>query len=136
MNSLTDANQIQEGKSIEVPWPTSTVDPNAAPTTTPTGVQSSSVVDGTAVADFGVVRDASGLRVRATETLQPGVTWHIVSGEENIITIAVEYGATLRIFELNPEIAFSQCDFGIGSVGRVVQCFSIRGKKYVFQRQL
>ncbi len=46
------------------------------------------------------------------------MTWHTVSGEENILTIAVEYGATLRILsELNPEIAFSQCDFGIGSGG-------------------
>jgi hypothetical protein len=118
MNNLTDANQIQEGKSIEVPWPTATVDPNAVPTTTPTRAQSSSLDGGTLIADSGVTRDASGLRVRATETLQAGVTWHTVSGEENIISIAVEYGATLRILsELNPEIAFSQCDFGIGSGG-------------------
>jgi len=118
MNNLTDANQIQVGKSIEIPWPTPTVDPNAVPTATPTGAQGSSLVGGTLVADSGVTRDASGLRVRATETLQPGVTWHTVSGEENIITIAVQYGATLRILsELNPEIAFSQCDFGLGSGG-------------------
>jgi len=121
MNSLTDPNQIQVGKSIEVPWPTATVDPNAVPTTAPTNAQSSSVDGGTVVAnasDPNVTRDASGVRVRPTVTLQPGVTWHTVSGDENIITIAVEYGATLRILsELNPEIAFSQCDFGIGSGG-------------------
>jgi len=121
MNNLTDANQIQVGKSIEVPWPTATVDPNAVPTTTPTRAQSSGLGDGTLVADVAgsdVTRDASGLRVRATETLQAGVTWHTVSGEENIISIAVEYGATLRILsELNPEIPFSQCDFGLGSGG-------------------
>lgn len=118
MNNLTDANQIQEGKSIQVPWPTATVDPNAVPTATPTGAQSSDSGDGTLVADAGITRDASGVRIRPTETLQAGVTWHTVSGEENIISIAVEYGATLRILsELNPEVAFSQCDFGIGSGG-------------------
>ncbi len=118
LNNLTDANQIQEGKSIEVPWPTATVDPNALPTATATGAESSSLQDGTLIASGDITRDAAGIRVRATVTLQAGVTWHTVSGEENIITIAVEYGATLRILsELNPEIAFSQCDFGIGSGG-------------------
>ncbi|MBI1277071.1 MAG: LysM peptidoglycan-binding domain-containing protein [Anaerolineaceae bacterium] len=121
MNSLTDANQIQVGKSIEVPWPTATVDPNAVPTEVPTNAQSSNSNGGTVLVDSlggDVTRDASGLRIRPTVTLQPGVTWHTVTGDENIITIAVEYGATLRILsELNPEIAFSQCDFGIGSGG-------------------
>ena len=118
LNNLTDPNQIQEGKSIEVPWPTATVDPNAVPTATATGAESSSLEDGTLIASGDITRDAAGVRVRATVTLQAGVTWHTVSGEENIITIAVEYGATLRILsELNPEIAFSQCDFGIGSGG-------------------
>ncbi len=118
MNSLTDANQIQIGKSIEVPWPTATVDPNALPTETAANVEGSSLDGGTLVAGVDITRDSSGLRVRATETLQAGVTWHTVSGEENIIMIAVEYGATLRILsELNPEIAFSQCDFGQGSGG-------------------
>ncbi len=114
LNNLTDANQIQVGKSIEVPWPTATVDPNAIPT----AAQSSGIDGNTVVVDANITRDASGVRIRPTETLQAGVTWHTVSGEENIISIAVEYGATLRILsELNPEIAFSQCDFGIGSGG-------------------
>ncbi len=118
MNNLTDANQIQEGKSIQVPWPTATVDPNAVPTATAPGAQASDNGDGTLIADAGITRDASGVRIRPTETLQAGVTWHTVSGDENIISIAVEYGATLRILsELNPEVAFSQCDFGIGSGG-------------------
>ncbi len=118
MNKLTDANQIQAGKSIEVPWPTATTDPNAAPTETPTPGQGVMLDGGTLVANADVNRDASGLRVRPTETMQAGISWHTVSGQENILSIAVQYGATLRILsELNPEVAFSQCDFGIGSGG-------------------
>ena len=54
----------------------------------------------------------------ATWTLQAGVTWHRVVAGETIISIAVEYGANVRILsELNPEITFSQCDFGLDSGG-------------------
>lgn len=118
MNNLTDPNQIQVGKSIEVPWPTATTDPNAIPTATPTPGEGVMAEVGVSVADGGTASDSSGSRIRPTPTLQPGVAWHTVSGNENILSIAVEYGATLRILsELNPEIAFSQCDFGIGSGG-------------------
>lgn len=118
MNNLTNANEIQAGKSIEVPWPTATTDPNAVPTATPTPGEGVLLDGGTLVADAGTTRDPAGLRVRATATMQAGVSWHTVSGQENILSIAVQYGATLRILsELNPEIAFSQCDFGIGSGG-------------------
>ncbi|MCA0452986.1 MAG: hypothetical protein LCI00_03305 [Chloroflexi bacterium] len=118
MNNLTNANEIQAGKSIEVPWPTATTDPNAVPTETPTPGEGVMLNGGTLVANADITRDPNGIRVFPTATLQAGVAWHTVSGEENILTIAVQYGATLRILsELNPEIAFSQCDFGIGSGG-------------------
>ncbi len=117
MNNLTDPNQIQVGKSVQVPWPTATIDPNAVPTASPISGASSDVGGGTLVADSSV-RDSAGVRVRPTETLQADVIWHTVTGQENITNIAIDYGATLRILsELNPEIAFSQCDFGIGSGG-------------------
>jgi hypothetical protein len=67
-----------------------------------------------------------GVRLVPTATLQPGVAWHTVIKDENIIMIAVEYGATLRVLsELNPEITFSQCDFGLGTGGEncVVQLY-------------
>jgi hypothetical protein len=49
----------------------------------------------------------------ATATLQAGVTWHQVIKDETIISIAITYGADIKILsELNPEVAFSQCDFG------------------------
>jgi hypothetical protein len=67
-----------------------------------------------------------GVRLVPTETLQPGVAWHTVRKDENIIIIAVAYGATLRILsELNPQVTFSQCDFGLGTGGEncVVQLF-------------
>ncbi|MEO8613424.1 MAG: LysM peptidoglycan-binding domain-containing protein, partial [Chloroflexota bacterium] len=125
LNKLKDASHIQEGQTIEVPWPTPTLDPNALPTETPTPAEGSALTDGSiSVADSGA--SIMGVRLIPTETLQPGVTWHTVVKDENIIIIAVEYGATLRILsELNPEITFSQCDFGLGTGGSncVVQLF-------------
>jgi hypothetical protein len=117
LNELEDASRIQEGQTIEVPWPTATLDPNAIPTETPTPSESGALIDSLAVAD---TEGASimGVRLVPTETLQPGVAWHTVVKDENIIIIAVQYGATLRILsELNPEVTFSQCDFGLGTGG-------------------
>jgi LysM domain len=120
LNNLSDPNALQVGQSIEIPWPTATFDPNFVPTENLiTRVADSS--DGSSelnAVSADVVRDSFGLRVPATPTLQPGITWHTVMKDENIIIIAVRYGASLRILsELNPEITFSQCDFGQGTGG-------------------
>jgi len=122
LNGLEDASRIQEGQTIEVPWPTPTTDPNVAPTVT---FENSLDTNAEQVAQIDT-ESIMGVRLVPTETLQPGVSWHTIQKDENIIIIAVEYGATLRILsELNPEVTFSQCDFGLGTGGEncVVQLF-------------
>jgi hypothetical protein len=110
INNLSNANQIQAGQTIQVPWPTLT--PRAD---TSTNKQENTTITNTLPAN---VNNSSAPQMTATETLQPGVSWHKVQKDENIIIIALEYGANLRILsELNPEITFSQCDFGLGSGG-------------------
>jgi LysM domain-containing protein len=117
MNKITDANRIKIGQQIEVPWPTPTVDPNAAAEPTST-LDTGSLANSVAIADTGVPVDVAGVRIAPTETLPAGVIWHRVQKDENAISIAIAYGATLRILsELNPEVQFSQCDFGLGSGG-------------------
>lgn len=125
LNGLSDPGQLQAGQVIQVPWPTPTVDPNAIPTETIEGETGASG-DSVAVALESTARPEGGIRPFPTETLQPGVTWHQVQKDENIIQIAVNYGATLRILsELNPEVTFSQCDFGLGTGGQncIVQLY-------------
>ncbi|MEZ4667046.1 MAG: LysM domain-containing protein [Anaerolineae bacterium] len=119
LNNLSDANSLQVGQNIEIPWPTPTFDPNMISTEAATVTANQSETEnGIALASTDPLRDSAGLRVPSTPTLQPGITWHRVMKNENIISIAVEYGATLRILsELNPEVTFSQCDFGQGSGG-------------------
>lgn len=108
MNNLSAPEVIQVGQTIAIPWPTATVDPNSAPA-------ESDEEDGevSAAAAFVSVSDGQIIYNPPTATLQPGVTWHRVARGENIIVIAVEYGANVKILsELNPEVSFSQCDFG------------------------
>ncbi|MBA3868713.1 MAG: hypothetical protein H0X30_06140 [Anaerolineae bacterium] len=67
---------------------------------------------------FKLVKSSSADQTQPTATLPSGITLHTVTGDENIVSIAFEYGTTIRILsELNPEIVFSQCDFGVGSGG-------------------
>jgi LysM repeat protein len=114
LNNLADAGKIQIGQEILVPWPTATTNPNETPAASNNTGAASSVV----ALNSGDVNTPAGPTVPPTETLQPGVIWHKVQPNENIISIAVEYGANLKILsELNPEITFSQCDFGLGTGG-------------------
>jgi hypothetical protein len=110
-NNLADANSIQVGQSIQIPWPTPTIDPNAVPTITATALANAD--SSVQVASSGVVILDNGTRIFPTETLPPGITWHTVSPDENILVIAVGYNTSLRLLsDLNPQIQFSQCDFG------------------------
>ena len=48
-----------------------------------------------------------------TATNPPGIGTHRVQTGENIITIGLQYDTSIEVLEqLNPEITFSQCDFG------------------------
>ncbi len=116
LNNLGDANQLQIGQTVLVPWPTPTIDPNQPPTSTPES-QSGGSMDSGGIA-VAVVDPISGLRIPPTPTLIPGITLHQVRPDENILVIAVQYRTTLRVLsELNPEIQFAQCDFGLDSGG-------------------
>jgi hypothetical protein len=115
LNELEDPSRIQIGQKIEVPWPTSTPDPNAIATAEVTS--ETSALDA-AVAISGEPTRSSALAPRPTETMIPGVIWHEVQPDENILSIAYFYKANLKILsELNPEVTFSQCDFGNGAGG-------------------
>lgn len=127
MNNLSGANMIQVGQDIVVPWPT------------PTGGVATQEVASTMAADASgdisagvqvaalpssTQLDVSGLELAIagtippptsapTATLLPGVEWHIVQPNEDIAGIAFEYHTDVQaLSQLNPEITFSQCDYG------------------------
>jgi hypothetical protein len=117
LNNLPDSSRIQAGQTILVPWPTPTFDPNQTPTETAVG-QAEGGQSNVALAAVNVADGTTVPSLTPTETLQPGVTWHRVQPKENILIVARTYGADLKVLsELNPEITFSQCDFGSGSGG-------------------
>lgn len=116
LNELEDPSRIQIGQEIVVPWPTATTDPNA--TAAPESTESASAQGEAETASDGQPIRAGGIVPTPTETLLPGVIWHEVQPDENILNIAYQYAANLKVLsELNPEVTFSQCDFGSGSGG-------------------
>lgn len=111
LNGIADETRIQIGQQIVVPWPTSTVDPNALPTETP---ETSANAEGDPLSDEIALISFDPFAPTATATLLPGVQWHTVRSNENMITIASLYGANAKVLsDLNPEIDFAQCDFGV-----------------------
>ncbi|MBZ0301962.1 MAG: LysM peptidoglycan-binding domain-containing protein [Anaerolineae bacterium] len=114
INHLDAPDVIQVGQTIEIPWPTATPNPDEEATATPQEATGSNPLVALVPEDGNTVVVFS----QPTPTLQPGVAWHQVAQGENIISIAFNYGADLKILsELNPEVTFSQCDFGKFSGG-------------------
>ncbi len=112
LNGIADETRIQIGQQIVVPWPTATPDPNAVPTNTP---ESSANASGeSAVSDEIALLAFDPFAPTATSTLLPGVMWHTVQPNTNMIIIAEQYGANAKVLsDLNPEIDFARCDFGL-----------------------
>ncbi len=119
MNELDSPESLQIGQELNIPWPTATVDPNSVPTQAPDGEDDNAVARLNSETTMEPAERALlTSRVIGTATLQPGVGWHTVASNENILTIAFNYGANIEILsQLNPEITFSQCDFGSASGG-------------------
>ncbi len=126
MNNLSAPEMIQSGQILEIPWPTPTSDPNSEATETPEGQAGAPapVIVGAPLSDANTLARLAA--APPTATLQPGVMWHRVSAGENIISVAFSYGANVKIMsELNPQVMFSQCDFGLptGGPNCVVQIY-------------
>lgn len=109
-NDLASAELLQAGQLLVIPWPTAT---GAAIVPDPlTGRQEN------AGNPEPAARPVAGDSGRAEPTLQPGVMWHRVRSGETVVGIAFRFGTDLKVLsELNPEVTFSQCDFGQASGG-------------------
>ncbi|MBC7814648.1 MAG: LysM peptidoglycan-binding domain-containing protein [Burkholderiales bacterium] len=128
INGLEDAALIQSGQTLIIPWPTPTLDPSiaTAESTAEAGDSASLSVAGNFIPGLPGENEEFVMPSLPTPTLPPGVAWHQVQPDENIISIAFQYGADIEILsQLNPEITFSQCNFGLPTGGEncIVQVY-------------
>lgn len=115
LNNITNPAMLQLGQQIIIPYPTPTLDPNAAPPAQSQSQSESNSAVAMSVNNSLLEVDTSidAFAPTATPTLPPGVMWHRVAAGENIIMIAVSYNADAKtLSELNPEIDFARCEFG------------------------
>lgn len=114
LNGLADASQLRLGQVIQVPRPTATPDPNAAPTEPSDDAQSSSS-SGSSFSSVLFADGAEGLPTftpSPSPTLPPGIMFHRVQRGEDVSTLYYTFGASVEILaQLNPEMTFSQCEF-------------------------
>jgi LysM repeat protein len=101
LNNMKDATQLQVGQVLEIPWPTPTGGPPA---------QSGNASGTPGAANAGATS--------VGPTLPPGVMWYTVKKGDTAVSIAYKYHTTMKILrDLNPEIQFLQCDFGLPGGG-------------------
>ena len=101
LNGISDETLLRVGMELIVPRPTSEAD---------------------AAIDTGALDDRSSQLERLafdpfaptlTPTLLPGLMWHRVEPDQDMIYIAVSYETNVKVLaDLNPEIDFPLCDFG------------------------
>ncbi len=114
-NNLASAELLQAGQELVIPWPTEIAAANVPESLPGRQDNAANAGDENSVS---VARPISGGSGRPDPTLQPGVMWHQVRGGETIVGIAFRFGTDLKVLsELNPEVTFSQCDFGQASGG-------------------
>lgn len=135
MNNIAAPELIQQGQEIIVPLPTPTPDPNAAAGSAGTdsvGVEvavANTVEGGTETENTGPTLTPT-LLIAPTETLLPGVGYHLVQPNESMVSIAFQYHTNAEtLSQLNPEIAFSQCDFGLDTGGERCTVLIVAGQQ-------
>jgi LysM repeat protein len=126
LNDLADANQVRIGQELIIPWPTSSPDPAQSslnPNANGQRVASNDAADDNAADDnagddaltsFTLDESLDPFAPTATPTLPPGIMWHRIGAGENMIAVALRYNTDAKVLsEINPEIRFSQCEFGV-----------------------
>lgn len=116
LNNIADEALIRVGQEIVVPLPRPSPDPAA-----PAAATAESEID-SASADSRSIELAllafDPLAPTETPTLLPGLMWHTVQPNENMIVIAVQYKTNAKaLSDLNPEIDFQLCEFGLAYGG-------------------
>lgn len=120
LNNLRAPELIQQGQTIIVPLPTPTRDPNAVAQVV--GLIAPLSAD-SAASQLPAQAEAASFATQTpivipTETLLPGVGYHVVSANESMVSIAYMYRTNAEtLSQLNPEIPFSQCDYSLDSGG-------------------
>lgn len=120
MNNLSAPEALVAGQLLMIPLPTPTSDPNAAAT-----LSGANANDTAADSSSGGVESVLAAELAAqqpimppTETLLPGVAWHVIQPDQSMIEIAYLYQTSAEVLSyLNPEITFSQCDYSLDSGG-------------------
>ena len=119
LNGIVDETSIQVGQEIVVPLTSPTPDPAATPPPTAEGdVDSASAADDSRSTGLALLAAVDPFAPTSTPTLLPGLMWHAVQPDENMIVIAVQYETNAKsLSDLNPEIEFYLCDFGLAYGG-------------------
>ncbi len=127
LNDLSAPEAIQVGQTLLIPRPTPTADPagvQAAPTTE----SADSAVAALFVAEANATPPTATLF--PTATLLPGIQWHIVVAQESMVSIMYQYNTSAEVLsQINPEIAFSQCDFQFDTGGPSCMVFLQPGQQ-------
>ncbi len=148
INDMKSPEELQLGQTLEIPWPTPTPGP---PTDVPDDATPGDSAAITGAVDVTVAESGEAAPPEATRearvnefgtpdalayyqdlepTLRPGLAWHTVLAGETIMGIAYLYDTSVEtLSQINPEIPFRQCDYGLQYGGPNCSVLLIEGQR-------
>lgn len=130
MNNLASAESLQAGQTLLIPRPTvEGASPEQESTTEgESGSENTSLSQSVAAAEPELTLTPT---LYPSATLLPGLMWHVVEPNDSMIAIMYEYHTSAEVLsQLNPEVAFSQCDFQYDTGGESCTVFLQPGQMF------
>lgn len=121
-NDMESATELQLGQTLIIPWPTPTpggepIEEATEEAATGGGDENIVATEEPRVNEFGTP-DVLATYQNAEPTLRPGMAWHTVQVGESIYSIVLMYETSAEVLsQINPEVPFMQCDYGIPTGG-------------------
>lgn len=125
-NNLPNASSLQIGQEIEIPRPSPTIDPAAIENPASGAVGEEEI----AASTVGALEVIEQQRAALEPTLDPNLMYHFVSQGQTLFDIIAIYNIDVKVLsEINPEVEFPQCDFGMQFGGPNCAVFFFEGQR-------
>jgi hypothetical protein len=115
LNDLPNVTSLQIGQQLQIPLPTPTLDPAILEAAAGPTLEGSVTLDPLVpTTELSLDDDLATKRVSVLPTLGPGLMYHTVVKDQTMYDLIAIYNIDVKLLsEINPEIDFPQCDFGM-----------------------
>lgn len=128
MNNLSSESAIQVGQQLDIPRPTPTLNPTViADPSSGIALPPGATLD---ISQASMEELIAAQQTANAPTLDPNLMYHTVAKDQTMYEIISIYGIDVKLLsEINPQLDFPQCDFGMQFGGPNCAVFFYEGQQ-------